>query len=152
MTPITSKVSRSCPAIQNPEGRELHVTLDDTEGGSLHLKWKGLRKDAEVEVSLADLMHYAEHGVPGVDDTGSEPVPETVAASPGTGLPKSVDKTQWCKFDDLLSRAHIHGELDMSTRLILIAMIKDLRLHHEWLESGAKVSWESYKTKSNTDE
>ena len=161
MTSIDKQVSRSCPGVTNPEGRELQVRLHDDpdDGATLSLKWRGLRKDAEIDIALEDLMAYAEgkiggdepepgHGAASPGSPTKEASPgsnaPTGAASPGTS-PKGTDKSEWCKFDDLLSRVHIIGGLDMSTRLILITTIKELRAHHAWLLSGGNGSWENFK-------
>lgn len=147
MTTIDKSVSRSCPGVTNDDGRELTVRLHEEDGGTLTLKWKGLRKTEEIDVSLADLMDFAENGVPGVEQSvldEASPGTHVKEASPGTA-PKGTDKSEWCKFEDLLSRAHTIGDLDMSTRLILITMIKELRAHHAWLAKGSTGSWETFK-------
>lgn len=150
MTSIDKQVSRSCPGVLNAEGKELTVRLHDDpdDGATLSLKWRGLRKNAEIDIALEDLMAYAEGKI-----GGDEPEPEVTVASPGSQTkeaspgtsPKGADKSEWCKFDDLLSRVHIIGGLDMSTRLILITTIKELRAHHAWLLSGGNGSWENFK-------
>ena len=147
MTTIDKSVSRSCPGVTNDDGRELTVRLHEEDGGTLTLKWKGLRKTDEIDIALGDLMDFAEGKIGGDSDPeGQEASPGTQVkeASPGTA-PKGTDKSEWCKFEDLLSRAHTIGDLDMSTRLILITMIKELRAHHAWLAKGSTGSWETFK-------
>lgn len=136
-----------CPDITNTDGRELIVRLHPEEGGTLTMSWKGLRKTDEIDIALGDLMDYAEGKIggdsePEVNETS--PGTHVKEASPGTA-PKGTDKSEWCKFEDLLSRAHTIGDLDMSTRLILITMIKELRAHHAWLAKGSTGSWETFK-------
>lgn len=139
-----------CPDITNTDGRELIVRLHPEEGGTLTMSWKGLRKTDEIDIALGDLMDYAEGKIGGdseIEVQEASPGTQVKEASPGTA-PKGTDKSEWCKFEDLLSRAHTIGELDMSTRLILITTIKELRAYHAWLLSGATGSWETFKAKS----
>lgn len=148
MTSIDKAVSRSCPGVLNAEGKELTVRLheDEEDGATISLRWKGSRKTDEIDIALGDLMDFAEGKI-----GQGEPEPEVNEASPGSAAspgpsPKGTDKSEWCKFEDLLSRAHTIGGLDMSTRLILITTIKELRAHHAWLQSGATGSWETFKS------
>lgn len=150
MTSIDKQVSRSCPGVLNKEGKELTVRLheDPEDGATLTLRWKGTRKDAEIDIALADLMDYAEGkiGQEEPEPEVKEASPGTKEASPGTSSPKGTDKSEWCQFEELLSKIHILGGLDMSTKLILINTVKELRAHHAWLLSGATGSWETFKT------
>ena len=129
MTPVSSTpIRRICPTLVQGD-RPLVVSLDDAEGGSIHLEWKGRPRMEPVTVSLAELMDYAEgHGVPGV----AEPQPR------GKGITT----------DDLLSRAHVIPCESMATRLALIALIKDLDSHNRWVASGAAESWETWQKKN----
>lgn len=130
MTPLSQPVHRRCSGILDDKQRPLDVTLNDHDGGSLFMKWKGT-KGEPVEVSLRELMDFAE---------GRAEMSAPATPAKGGGLDPGR----------LLSVAHVIGEYDYPVRLAVIALVKDLVLHHEWISSGTDVSWETWK-KNHTE-
>ena len=132
MTPLTSPLRRRCPEILDPSGRCLDITLTPDDGGSFLMQWKGLRKDP-IEVSLRELMEYAEGNASAAESDTPAPAPK------GTPAKGSVD------LGLLIEWAHVVGDFGMPARLGVIALAKDLALYHAWMNSGSTVSWDHWK-------
>ena len=133
MTPLTSPLRRRCPEILDPSGRCLDITLTPDDGGSFLMQWKGLRKDP-VQVSLRELMEYAEGNASATESDTPAPAPK---GSVDLGL--------------LIEWAHVVGDFGMPARLGVIALAKELSLYQSWMNSGSTVSWDHWK-KQHTEE
>lgn len=57
-TTIDKKVTRRCPDIKDDEGRQLEITLNDKNGGTVALRFVGLRSDP-IEVPIKTLVKAA---------------------------------------------------------------------------------------------
>lgn len=136
MTTLETTIKRICPEVKSDDGRELLVTLSPTDGGTIVIAWKG-KKDSSIDLSLRDLMGYAEGKKPKTKETKNEP---------GGSKPR-IDKREWCRYEDLLSRAHIVAGIEIKERIVLISLIKEMKLYNEWLGVTSGISWENFKNK-----
>lgn len=108
-TDITKNVTRGCPQIQNPDGRVLDARLDEEEGGSLHLKWRGLGKKSEKSFNLQELIDWAD------DDPTEEFEPEYKAEPVKTvpvENPSQVRRSNHPVPEGLVSYAEIFATID----------------------------------------
>lgn len=137
MTTLEKAVARECPEITNDEGRPLQATLDPEDGGTLCLKWKGLRSESGFELGLGMLMNFAEKKASGQSDTpSSSGSPSSPRPKEGSTSSAKVDKTEYVRYDDILSRIHILPNLESKERELLVATIKKMRDHQEDLAKG----------------
>lgn len=123
MTILDKPLARECPEIVNDEGRELQATLTTEDGGTLALKWKGLRASASLELGLGMLMRFAEKKASGA--ASETPKPSGSPSPPRSG--KGVDKTEWVRYDDILSRLHIFPDLSPEERKKMVDTVKDMQ-------------------------
>lgn len=135
-TTIDKDVLRRCPDITSPDGRALDARLHDADGGSITLKWVGLKSSHEHTFALRELIDYAEN--PGTPAGAPEPDEEPVK--------KGKTGPGFITFNDLLSRLHI-VPMDLKDRERLVATVTDMKDHQDWLAAGNDgKSWESFKT------
>jgi len=128
MTTLDKPVSRECPEITNDDGRVLQVTLDPEDGGTLGLKWKGLRAGSGFELGLGMLMRFAEKKASGqVEAPASSDPPSSPRTKGSPGTPAKVGKTEYARYDDILSRIHILPGLEAKERTLLVDTIKSMR-------------------------
>lgn len=133
MTPLDKNISRECPGILNSEGRPLQVTLTPEEEGTLVLKWKGLRANSSFELGLGMLIRFAEKKAAGTtvatpEPSGSPSPPRDQSGSPSPPRgAKAPDKTEWVRYEDILSKIHILPGLTCDERKKLVDTIKGLR-------------------------
>lgn len=131
MTPLTTPVHRRCPEIIDPRGRALDVSLTADNGGTLRLRWKGSKEADTFNVGLGEIMAMVE----GDDDIQEDaPVEKKVKGA--------------VTYDQLSDRLHTL-KIDMKERLALLTVFREIRSHHEWLESGSTISWEAWKKKQS---
>lgn len=146
MTPLTdTPLQRSCPDIAQ-DGKHLIAALDNREGGTLSLRWSRSR-DEPLDVCLAELMAWGEAQARGEEPAvqSAEPAPRPAGKSVKTG----PDFVAW---DDLLSYVHIAAAENMPAKITLVNLVKNLRLYHQWLDSGTDVSWDTYKKNNANSE
>jgi hypothetical protein len=151
MTPVTeTPLQRSCPDLVR-DGRYLIASLDNREGGTLSLRWSRVR-DEPLDVSLIELMEWGEAQARGdAPDETEEGDPAPAAPKQGGG---KITKTgpDFVAWDDLLSYVHTVAADNVPAKITLVNLVKNLRLYHQWLDSGATVEWETYKKQYTTPE
>lgn len=137
-TDISKNVTRRCPGIVNDDGRALDAKLHEEDGGSLTLKWVGLKRTHEHTFSLQELIEFAE----GDGETGEpDEAPEKPQKPKGSG---------YVSFTTLLSKLHIIP-MDVKDRERLVKLVKEIEVHQGWLFDDTNLGWEAYKRKHSEE-
>jgi len=135
MTTIDRQVTRRCPEITNGEGRPLEIRLSDLNGGSIHLKWVGLRRGSEHTVDILEMMNCIE-------------LPEAGACSQeqvkGDNLLLKADEDVTAP--DLISIIRI-TPMELADKERLLKIMKEIQLRQEWLADPGEASFEVWKEK-----
>jgi hypothetical protein len=95
-TPIDKNVTRRCPEIKDSDGRQLEVTLNEKDGGTIALRFVGIRTPP-LEVSLRTLMKSAELAAEGEDlnvQPGWEDTMVTLLADFGKQVQAIIDQVK----------------------------------------------------------
>ena len=126
-TNLEKPVTRRVPEITNDEGRALEASLTPDNGGSVALRWVGLRREPSM-FRLQDLAEGA--GASGLHITRGTPAKERSTADK-----KNVDRTEWVRYEDILSKIHI-TPMDIGERERITAVLKGIREHWEDLNDA----------------
>ena len=126
-TKLDKPVTRRVPEITNGEGRALEATLTPEDGGSIALRWVGLRREPSM-FRLKDLAERADVNSPAVVTTK-----QTTKRSSSSGDP-NIDRTEWVRYEDILSKISI-TPMDLGELERLTSVIRGIREHWENLNS-----------------
>ena len=126
-TKLDKPVTRRVPEITNGEGRALEATLTPEDGGSIALRWVGLRREPSM-FRLKDLADRA-----GVNSPAAVTTKQTTKRSSSSGDP-NIDRTEWVRYEDILSKISI-TPMDLGELERLTSVIRGIREHWENLNS-----------------
>ena len=126
-TKLDKPVTRRVPEITNGEGRALEATLTPEDGGSIALRWVGLRREPSM-FRLKDLAERA-----GVNSPVVVTTKQTTKRNSSSGDP-NIDRTEWVRYEDILSKIHI-TPMDLGELERLPSVIRGIREHWENLNS-----------------
>ena len=126
-TKLDKPVTRRVPEITNGEGRALEATLTPEDGGSIALRWVGLRREPST-FRLKDLADRA-----GVNSPAAVTTKQTTKRSSSSGDP-NIDRTEWVRYEDILSKISI-TPMDLGELERLTSVIRGIREHWENLNS-----------------
>ena len=126
-TKLDKPVTRRVPEITNGEGRALEATLTPEDGGSIALRWVGLRREPSM-FRLKDLAERA-----GVNSPVVVTTKQTTKRSSSSGDP-NIDRTEWVRYEDILSKISI-TPMDLGELERLTSVIRGIREHWENLNS-----------------
>jgi hypothetical protein len=141
--PLEKRILRRCPGVVDGRGRELEVSLDPADGGSILLRWSGDKGGPFRTVPLRDL---ALDDAPGtVAEEGADAPPakqETRKAAP------SMDLEKWVSYEAFLSFLHVAPVATVKERTAMVGIVsvlRDFRRYRAWIAGGASCSWERWK-------
>lgn len=126
-TILEKPVTRRVPEITNDEGRALEASLTPDNGGSVALRWVGLRREPNM-VRLRDLAEGA--GASGLHITSAATTKERSTADK-----KNIDRTEWVRYEDIMSKINI-TPMDINERERITAVLKGIREHWEDLNDA----------------
>ena len=126
-TKLDKPVTRRVPEITNDEGRALEATLTPEDGGSIALRWVGLRREPST-FRLKDLAERAD-----VNSSAVVTTKQTTKRSSSSGDP-NIDRTEWVRYEDILNKIHI-TPMDLGELERIISVIRGIREHWEDLNS-----------------
>ena len=126
-TKLDKPVTRRVPEITNGEGRALEATLTPEDGGSIALRWVGLRREPST-FRLKDLAERAD-----VNSSCVVTTKQTTKRRKASGDP-NIDRTEWIRYEEILTKVHI-TPMDLVERERIVSVIRGIRGHWEDLNS-----------------